>query len=254
VFPAVAALLMLTARAPALAMSRFRVGGTAWRVAIAMIPVCLAVSWLRRMPPFGVQGLAREFRESRSRLKLDPPAEISSGRVQNALVFVQEGAATRLLHRLWGIGVSRPEAARLLAESDACTLLEATIAEERAPLDTLGRFQRVRQRAMPFFASRRTVRVPDPNFHVSDSASVTPACSREIAIDFRVKNTVAYGSLLLQNEFDGQGRIAGPAVYVMNLGDRNEVLRARFGDRHWYRFEVPLRSTDSLPVLVPYDR
>jgi hypothetical protein len=254
VFTAVPALLILAARAPTLAMSRFRHGSTAWRIAIAVIPVCLAVAWLRRMPPFGVQGIAREFRESRTRLKLDPPSDITSGKVQNALVFVQEGAATRLLHRLWGLGISRPQAAKLLAESDACTLLEAAIAEERAPANSAGRAQRIGQRAMPFVQTRRTVRVPDPNFHVSDSASVTPACSREIAIDYRVKNTVAYGSLLLQNEIDGAGHVGGPAVYVMNLGDRNEVLRARFGDRHWYRFEVPLRSADSLPVLIPYEQ
>lgn len=254
-FTAVPALLILAARAPALAAQRFREGSTAWRIAIALVPVCLAVAWLRRMPPFGVQGIAREFRESRSRLKLDPPEEISSGRVQNALVFVQEGAATRLLHRLWGLGVSRPTAARLLAESDACTLLEAVIAEERtSSADTAARARRIRQQVMPYMESRRMVHVPDPNFHVTDSASVTPACSHEIALDYRVKNTVAYGSLLLQNDFDERGRIAGRAVYVMNLGDRNEVLRSRFADRHWYRYEVPLRSADSLPVLVPYDR
>ncbi|HMC56714.1 MAG TPA: hypothetical protein VKH19_16165 [Gemmatimonadaceae bacterium] len=251
VFTAVPALLVLAARAPVMAMSRFREGSTGWRIAIAIIPVCLAVAWLRRMPPYGVQGIAREFRESRSRLKLDPPREISSGRVQNALVFVQEGAATRLLHRLWGLGVSRPDAARLLSESDACSLLNAVIAEESAPNDTTGRTQRIVQRATPFHPSRRTVRVPDPNFHVADSASMTPACSREVAIDFRVRNTVAYGGLLLENELGSDGRIAGSAIYVMNLGDRNETLRGRFGDRHWYRYEVPLRGADSLPALVP---
>jgi 4-amino-4-deoxy-L-arabinose transferase-like glycosyltransferase len=251
-FTAIPALLILTARAPFIAHQRLR--GVWWRIAMVTIPVCVAVAWLRSMPPFGVQGLAKEFRESRSRLKLDPPREVASGAVQNALIFVQEGAATRLLHRLWGIGVSRPDAARLLATADACSLLEALRAEERrAPDDTAGRLARIEQSIKPFRESKANVRAPDPNFHVTDSASVTRACNAEVALDSRLRNSIAYGPMLLQNRFDESGRIAGPVVYVMNLGDHNEVLRRRFADRHWYRYEIPRSRPDSAPVLVPYD-
>jgi hypothetical protein len=59
--------------------------------------------------------------------------------------------------------------------------------------------------------------------------------------------------MLLLNRFDESGRIGGPVVYVTNLGERNEVLRSRFADRHWYRYEVPYNRGDSTPVLVPYD-
>jgi hypothetical protein len=216
--------------------------------------VCIGVAWLRHMPPFGVQGVAGEFRNSRTRLKLDPPREIVSGAVQNALVFVQEGAATRLLHRLWGVDVSRPAAARLLASADACTLLEAVRLEELNPApDSIVRLKRIEARIRPYRASGLTVHVPDPNFRVSDDASLTPACRDEIARDSRLRNTVAYGPLLLLNRLDEQGRIGGNAVYVINLGERNEVLRRRFADRHWYRYEVSRSSTDTMPVLVPYD-
>ena len=251
-FTAIPALLILTARAPFIANERLR--GVWWRIAMVTIPVCVAVTWLRSMPPFGVQGLAKEFRESRSRLKLDPPREVASGAVQNALIFVQEGAATRLLHRLWGIGISRSAAARLLAAADACSLLEALRAEERrAPDDMVGRLARIEKSTKPFTKSRANVRVPDPGFHVTDGASVTPACAGEIDADNRLRNSIAYGPMLLQNRFDDAGRIAGPVVYVMNLGERNEVLRRRFADRHWYRYEIPRSRPDSVPVLVPYD-
>jgi hypothetical protein len=251
-FTAIPALLVLAARAPFIAHQQLR--GVWWRIAMVTIPVCVAVAWLRAMPPFGVQGIAKEFRESRSRLKLDPPGEVQSGLVQNALIFVQEGAATRLLHRLWGIGVSRPDAARLLANADACSLLEAVRAEERRPPDdTLGRLARIEKSVTPFRDSRARINVPDPGFRVTDTAAMTLACAGEIALDNRLRNSIAYGPMLLQNRFDASGRIDGPVVYVMNLGERNDVLRRRFADRHWYRYEIPRSRPDSIPVLVPYD-
>jgi len=252
-FTALPPLLILTARAPFIAHERLRTG-VPWRVAMAVLPVCIAVAWLRHMPPFGVQGLAGEFRTSRSRMKLDPPEEIQSGIVGNALVFVQEGAATRLLRRLWGVGLSRADAARLLERSDACTLIAAVGAEEqRAGSDTAGRLARVTATARRFVDSPARVRVPDPNFHVSSDATMTPACALEIAIDNRVRNSVAYGPMLLLNTIERDGRVGGPAVYVMNLGTRNEVLRGRFGSRRWYRYELPRTRPDSVPVLVPYE-
>jgi hypothetical protein len=251
-FTAIPALLILTARAPFIAAARLR--GVPRRVALIVIPVCVGVTWLRHMPPFGIQGLAKEFRESRTRLKLDAPLEIRTGVVQNALVFVQEGAGTRLLHRLWGVGVSRPDAARFLEVADACSLLDAVRAEEqRVPSDSAGRVRRIAGALRQFRRSQANLRLPDPNFRVTDNGSVTPACEREIALDHRLRNTVAYGPMLLLNEIDAAGRIGGSVVYVINLGERNEILRGRFADRHWYRYEVPRSRPDTMPVLVPYD-
>jgi hypothetical protein len=250
-YTALPAFLILAARMPFLVAPRAR--GTVRRVAIAIIPVCIGVSWLRSMQPFGVQGLAREFRESRSRLKIDPPLEVSSGAVRNALIFVQEGAAARLQHRLWGVGVSRKDAARLIRYSDHCSLLDAVISEEqRGSADSVGRLARIERAAQPFVESARNGVFPDRNFKVSDASRMTLECIAEVAHDNRVKNTIAYGSMLLQNEFDDEGRIGGAAVYVMDLRNHNEVLRARFGGRQWYRFEVPRDRPDSNAVLVPY--
>jgi len=206
------------------------------------------------MAPFGAQAVAHEFRESRARLKVDAPREIENGSVQNALVFVQEGAATRLVHRLWGLGVSRPDAARLISDADACSLLEATRAEElRGTADSALRIDRIRSAVRPFRPGAARVRVPDPNFRISDTTSITPLCRDEIVFDMRIRNTIAYGGMLLLNEIEPDGQVGGPAVYVMNLGDRNESLRGRFADRHWYRYELPMSRNDTLPTLVPYD-
>jgi len=253
-FSALPALLILCARAPFLITERLRPGSVWWRIAIVTIPVCIGVTRLRAMKPFGAQAMAIEFRENRARLKVDSPAEVRRGVIQNALVFVQEGASARLKHRLWGIGVSRPDAARLLEASDACSLFEAVHAEERRPVsDTAGRVRRIERSVRPFQVSAANPRMPDGSFRVTDSASVTPICADEIRHDLRVKNTVAYGPMLLLNRFDDSGRLGGPVIYAMDLRDRNEVLRGRFGNRRWYRYEIPRNRSDTIPVLVPYE-
>jgi len=251
VFAAIPALLILAARAPFLAAPRL---AGAWRrVALIVIPVSVAVTWLRAMPPFGVQALAKEFRESRQRLKVEPPPQIVRGSVQNALIFVQEGTATRLLHRMWGLGVSRPEASSILSRADHCSLVDALRAEEvRPPADSAGRVRRILASIRDFKPGPAAMRLPDPNLRITDSTSVTPACAREINHDLRVKNTIAYGGMLLFNRFEGDG-VGGSAVYVMDLGERNVLLRQRFANRHWYRYEIPRNAPDTVPVLVPYD-
>jgi hypothetical protein len=252
-FTALPALVILCARAPFLVAERLRPGSVWWRITLVTIPVCIGVSWLRPMKPFGAQAMAIEYREIRARLKVDAPADVRSGTIQNALVFVQEGASARLKHRMWGIGVSRPDAARLLETADACSLFDAVRAEERRPTsDTAGRLLRIQLAIRPYVASGKNPIFPDASFRVTNVASITPACREEIEHDHRVKNTIAFGPMLLLNRFDGDGRLAGPVVYAMDLRDRNELLRNRFGNRRWYRYEIPRNRADSLPVLVPY--
>jgi hypothetical protein len=249
-FSAIPGVLVLASRAPFLITARLN--GGAWRrIAIVVLPVCVVASWIAPMKPFGALALTVEYREQRQSFKVPPPTAMGG---RNALVFIQEGANARLLHRLWGVGVSRAEAARLLEQFDGCSLFEAVRAEESQPTgDSLVRVQRMRQRGRPFIASTSNLRGPTMHLRVNDSSSVTPACAAEIEHDGRMGWPVAYGPMLLQNQIDSAGRIGGDAVFVMDLRDRNEVLRARFGDRHWYRYEIPTNGDGRTPVLVPYD-
>jgi hypothetical protein len=251
-FSAIPALLVLAARAPFIAGERLR-SGVWWRIAMLVIPVCIGVAWLQSMRPFGMQALAAEFRESRTRLKVDPPEEVRSGAQRNVLVFVQEGASSRLLHRLWGLGLSRPDASRLLVRADGCSLYDAIAMERPDTANTAALLARLEAKVRPFERRPDNPRLPDAGFHVTDSSSISERCAREIAHDYHIRNTVAYGPMLLENRLDDSGRVAGPAVYVMDLGTHNEVLRARFGDRRWVRYEVPRSRAGTVPVLVPYD-
>jgi hypothetical protein len=251
-FSAIPGILVLAARAPFLIADRVS-GGVCRRLALVIVPVCVVTSWIAPMQPFGGQAMAIEYRELRKSFKVPAPSEIRTGAVRNALVFIQEGASARLVHRLWGVGVSRADAARLVERFDGCSLFEAVRAEETQPTrDSLVRVRRMTQRARPFIASVRNVRAADVNFRVNDSTSVTPACAAEMDHDRRLGSPIAYGPMLLLNHIDSTGRIGGDAVFVMDLRDRNELLRARFGDRQWYRYEIPRTGDGRTPVLVPY--
>jgi len=94
--------------------------------------------------------------------------------------------------------------------------------------------------------------VSDVAFRTSNRESITPRCRAEILSDKARGGVISYGSALLMNTIGSDGRIAGPIVFVSDLAEHNEALRARFGDRPWYRLEVRSSTGDGLPKLVPY--
>ncbi|MGH7621903.1 MAG: hypothetical protein ACREMU_06150 [Gemmatimonadaceae bacterium] len=52
---------------------------------------------------------------------------------------------------------------------------------------------------------------------------------------------------------DGRGHIDGDVIYAADLGERNAVLRQRFGDRGWYRIAtVPSGAGPPTATVVPY--
>lgn len=252
-FTAVPAVVVLAARASFMMADVAR--GNARRMALVLVPACVFVTWVRPMPPFGVRGITQEFRETRKSLKRDAPDSRVTERLPRSLVFLQEGASARLVRRLWGLGVSRQDAARLVRGSDACSLLDAVHREEqRPPADTLGRLDRIEASTLLLGSPDRVVVAgTDPNFRVNNASMVSRACVAEARMDEQVGSTVSYGPLLLENRFDALGRLSGQVIYAINLGERNDILRARFGDRQWFRWEVPKASPDSTPVLIPYE-
>ena len=252
-FTAVPGVLILAARAPFMMAQVAR--GTAWRAAVAVVPVCVFMSWVRPMPPFGVRGITLEYRDTRRSLKRETPGKKVVDALPRSLVFVQEGGSARLLRRLWALGLPRQDAARLLKNSDACSLVDAVLHEEaRASPDTAGLVQRIEAAAVPIGAPEKTGFLGmDATFRVNASSRASAACIHEAEFDGRVGNAVTYGPLLLENRFDALGHLGGQVIYAMNLGERNALLRARFGDRQWLRYEIPIGAPDSMPVLVPYE-
>ena len=104
----------------------------------------------------------------------------------------------------------------------------------------------------PFVASAAQVRVADPAVLISSPGSVTSECAKELDDDKRLP-TLLFGPALPLEPIDADGRINGDVIYVADLGERNELLRARFGDRPWYRVALIQETPGSYRTeLLPY--
>lgn len=250
-YTAVPTLIVLVARAPFLAAARW---GGYWRHAAPLaVLACLGVAWLVPMPPYGAIGLVREVRAARATFKVDLAGATRAAHAHHALVFVHEPFSARLMHRLWGVGFTRTAADETFARGDACSVLEAVRAAEadttRAPA---ARAAAAAARVTTYAPGAAPIRAIDPTIHIASVASLTPACRAELGAD------AAYGSMpfgigLLLETIGPDGRLAGDVIYATDLGDRNDVLRARFGDRTWYRAYIA-RSAAGPPrvVVAPY--
>ena len=156
------------------------------------------------------------------------------------------------MRRMWGMGISRPDAARLIATKDNCSLLEVVLDEARrlgSPGDRLSRLERSKSYAPP---PGWKLLVDDVAFRTSDRESITPRCRAELLTDRSIRAAISYGPALLLNEIGNDGHIAGPVIFVADLAEHNDVLRGRFADRPWYRLELPTETEDRSPRLVPY--
>ncbi len=218
------------------------------RSLIAGLGAAMLGAWVFPRPPFGPVGEARFARPLRAALKLniDPVVNSLDGK---ALIFVTEPASLRLARRLWGLGISRPDAIRLVSQKDNCALLDAAVEEATRPGTPGERLARLEQ-TKTYTPGR--IAAADPAFRISDVKSVTPKCLEESTIDSQAGDAVSYGPTLLRNEIGPDGRIAGPIVFASDMNEHNEVLRSRFGDRPWYRLRLPSGTVDRVPRLIPY--
>jgi len=212
--------------------------------------VSLLAAWLVPFTPVGVIGAAKSVRPTRLAFKLDLEPAIRSLNGGKALIFVSETATARLMRRMWGLGIARPDAARLAATKDNCSLLDAVLDEEQragSRAERLARLEASKPYAPP---PGWRLMVTDMAFRTSNRESITTRCRAELLFDGHLTRAISYGPALLRNEIGRDGHIAGPVVFVADLAEHNERLRARFGDRPWYRMEVPRGGTQ--PQLVPY--
>ena len=244
-YTALPALIILIARG--LTLWSERLGDPSrWPIFVA-IAAFIVFAWCVPGIPQNALGLATQARNARASLKQDLAHAVQDAGIHNALVFVREPFTNRLARRLWGVGFSRPVAARMLETLNPCSLFIATRAVERDSLRLSGDSVSVLARATDSITRGR--RAPGPGV-APDPA--TAACLAELDTDQRL-GAASFGSALLLERIDGQGRIAGDVIYVADLGDHNEALRERFRDRTWYRVQAG-RGPDGQTVTVvrPY--
>lgn len=235
-FTALPAILVLTARTPVWIASVTR--GTARRTAMLLIPACMLFSWLAFGINMGVQARVRGYRKIAPLMRVDPDKLVRTAHLRNALVFINEGREARNVHYLWGLGLSRGNAARLMVSASACAIRVSIDAEEALrPASTKGRLDRLVRGALAFDQENPPRATPQ-------------ACLDDVRRDG--EGAASYAPFFPANEIDSAGRLGGNVVYALDLGAHDEVLRSRFGDRTWYRFGQRFAAGDSIPTLQPY--
>jgi hypothetical protein len=250
-YTAVPAVVILVARAPFLMAERW---GGYWKFGAPLaVLTCLAVAWLVPMSPYGALGLAGQVRDARDTFKVNLAAATRAAGAHHALVFVHEPFSGRLIRRLWGVGFTRTAADEAFARGDACSVLEAVrAAEADTALPPAQRAAAAAARIATYAPGAAPISALDPTIHISSAQSLTPACRDELASDAKFGG-MPFGLGLLLEPIGPNGHLDGDVIYAVDLGQRNDVLRARFGDRKWYRAYIE-RTPGGAPhaVVAPY--
>jgi len=249
-YTAVPAFVIFAARAPGLLAERLPPGPLG-RAALLVIPLCLCYAWLTPTGVSSVQQQASLYRGARSKLKVDIAAQVQAAHLGRALVFVHEAWRARLEARLIAYELTPGEASGMLSTADACQIQTALDTEDtRVSVDTAGRRVRL-QAATRLGASVRLVpRLQvDETIFLADGGVLTDSCRREIVAD--TAGTMPYAAFLALARFDPDGSLGGAVVFARDFGSRNELLRARFPDRTWFRYR-PRGSPDGATAIVPY--
>jgi hypothetical protein len=251
-FTTLPAFVYFAARAPgavAHALSRTAIPR---RAAVLVLPLCVAASWLG---PLGISSAAARvllYRDQRTKLKTDVEGQIRQAGLHHALVFVNESWRGRLLARLRVVGVQQFEADRVVSTVDACALQTALDAEDTlSARDAAERHDRVLARARGFGNAQLVPGLAaDQTIALVPGSAPTPACLHEVEHD--AAGSMPYALFLAQQRIDANGRIGGDVVFARDFGARDELLRARFGDRAWYRYRPPTSLSDTALAFVPY--
>ena len=251
-FSALPAFIYFAARAPGLAAGAVRQLPTVRRAVLLVVPICIVVTWLG---PLGISSAAARvllYRDQRTKLKTDIDAQVRRARVRHALVFVNESWRGRLLARLRVLGVQQFEAERVVSAVDACALHRALDAEDTLPArDNAERRGRVLTRTHNFGKPRLVPGLAaDQTIALVPGSTPTRVCLGEVERD--ASGSMPYALFLANQRVDVDGRIGGDVVFARDLGARNELLRARFGDRTWYRYRPPSGLGDTSIAFVPY--
>ena len=203
------------------------------------MPLLIALGWLLPASvaqPNGVWALARRAREQPIATRLIDDAA-AAHRLDGALVFIADGWRARLIARLGALGARPFTAQKIVEYYDACRIQQLLDSAEHmsAPLA-------VRSRHVFSALDRAPRAVPVPGMATADQLAfepgraIAPACAAELAT--AQSNGADYARYLPRNATDADGRLGGDVVYARDFGQRNALLRERFGGRTWYRARV----------------
>ena len=220
--------------------------GVTWGAAAATaVGVAFAVGLVTITP-----GRLRAYHESAPVSNLDPDSAAAAAGVRDAVVLVADGWGSRLISRMWALGVPVKRSSRLYMAIDACTL---DLALEDARRDPARRARIERMLDSLAAIGRRGVETnvtDDPHLRLPAEAVASgrlPAkCVEEIRLDR--PGFLNYPRFLWLNEVGLDGDI----VWARDQGRWNEDLVRRYPGRRFYRYAPVVAG--GAPVFTPLDR
>lgn len=204
-----------------------RVG--AERPRLAVLPMALVVGLIVggvMLTPARLEA----YRESTPMLDLHPDRAAAKAGLDHAVVLIPDGWGTRLIARMWGLGIPVRVSGRFYGAIDACTLelaldrADADSAARRALPATLDSLARLGRPGVPAGVT------DDPALRLLPGVPLPAACADEVMFDRR--GFLAFGPFLYLNT----ASLDGPIVWARDLRDRNGPLRRRYPDRAFYRY------------------
>jgi hypothetical protein len=188
------------------------------------------------------------YRRATPGFDLHPDRDGRRAGIAHAVVVIPDGWGSRLIARMWALGVSAPRSTRLYAAIDACTLEKAL---DAAALDPTGSARARLVGTLDSLAALREPGVPtgateDPNLRLLPGAPLPDRCRAELARDST--GFLAFAPFLYLN----RPLLDGDIVWARDLGSWNGALFARYPDRRLYRYAP--REPGGRPVFTPLDR
>ena len=234
-FPLIPAVVLWTARLPALVRERWR--GSLWHRGVTYGYLVAVIITFTYTVPIRWREYASGFAIER----LPVQALERAYRVSNALVLVREPWSSQLVARLWALGVPHRETESLTHEVDACRLEEAVLALERQGT----RGPSAMSALMPLLRDRDQVKLatlPSGAFWpVQPSVEYSPQCRERVHESST--GVVPLAPLLLSG---------GPTnVYVRDLHARDSLLLKQHPNRPIF---VIRRDSSAAGVTLRYHR
>jgi hypothetical protein len=219
-----------------------------------LVPLWLGVAWLSpssSSQAFGVWSLADRALQHDSVTALITAAA-AERHLDNAVVFVPDGWHARLTARLRKLG-ARPFAAQLIVgHYDACTLQQLLDSAEQTPSLAAQQTQYVFSALDQLPSARPVVGLSAlDQLALTPGRALPPGCRQELE---SARSSVDFSRLLAVEALDSLGRLGGRVIYARDFGERNALLRDRFGNRDWYRASISRREGNLDVSLEPLVR
>jgi hypothetical protein len=193
-------------------------------------------------------GTLAAYRRATPVFDLHPDRAARGAGISRAVVVIPDGWGSRLIARMWALGISPLRSTRLYGAIDACALEQAL---DAAALDSSGAKRAHLGATLDSLAALghpgvRYGVTQDPNLRLPADSTLAPACREELTRD--TAGFLEFAPFLYLN----RPGLDGDIVWARDLGRWNAPLFARYPDRALYRY-APVEPGGT-PRFMPLDR